>query len=456
MGLVAMLMAGALGAEVITYGQTSLGVNSTGQLNWTGSGPGGFLDYGVFRLGVGDAISPGCPCEGWGVAAGLSGGGRPAVFFNNSTGSGGAGTVTTGFTPTTATSRVEMLGGPVTVEHLYGPSLAPEVFQAQVSITNTSLTDTLTDVVYRRVMDWDVSPTPFSEYVTHVGVEANLETNGGNVRYASNNGFASANPNDFAGTTGDFGETSVNVDFTDLGPEDHGSVFDFAFGDLDPGQTRIFNIFYGSAPDEASAIARLSALNVDVYSLGQNSGPGGDLPGTPATFMFAFGGVGGAITEPGASPSSPLLPFVPAEGDIEFIFVNPPPRRWFDPPSASGFTYELFGGALFTEVGAPPDSFGFGTLEVYDPTDTLLTTLAPGATYSFLTPVSKFSIRGISLDTAAADFTTAFPTFLDWSGTADSMVMTPIISDVPEPGTFVLLGAGAVILGLMRRRTVRI
>ena len=45
-------------------------------------------------------------------------------------------------------------------------------------------------------------PTEFSEFVTHSGVAANLESAGGNVRYASNNGFASSNPLSAAGTTG--------------------------------------------------------------------------------------------------------------------------------------------------------------------------------------------------------------------------------------------------------------
>jgi hypothetical protein len=53
----------AVYGAVITYESTSLGVNDTGELNFNGLGPGGVLTHGVFRAGVGDAISPGCFCE---------------------------------------------------------------------------------------------------------------------------------------------------------------------------------------------------------------------------------------------------------------------------------------------------------------------------------------------------------------------------------------------------------
>ncbi|MCC6588382.1 MAG: hypothetical protein IT168_16940 [Bryobacterales bacterium] len=439
-----MTVPAMFGGAIITTGNTSLGVNDQGHLNFAGSGPGGPGTYGVFRAGVGDAISPGCFCEGWGVAVTASGI-RTSGFVNMSSGNGGVGAGSFGSTSSTATSIVSLTGAPVTVEHLYGPSLVTDVFQAQVRITNNG-SDPLSDLVYRRVMDWDVPPTTFREYVTHQGVTANLESAGGNVRYASDNGFASSNPLSPAGSVV---ASTVNSDFDRSGPADHGSVFDFAFGDLAPGGTRIFNIFYGSRDSRAGAEAAVAALGANVVSFGQSSGTGGFTSGTPATFLFAFGGVGGI--EPGTNPNVPILPFVPAPAT--FVFPAPPPRRWFDPPFVDSFFYELLGGALFTEVGTPPLSFGFGDVDI-EVDGSVIATLAPGSFFSFPTPVAKFRISGISPKADAGD-PTAFPTFLDWTGTATELRMTGdvgIDATIPEPSTFVLTAGASLILAIRFRR----
>jgi len=56
----ALLGAGAAQAGgIITYGETTLGVNDSGELNFfSDTGPGGAMTYGVYRNGIGDAISP--------------------------------------------------------------------------------------------------------------------------------------------------------------------------------------------------------------------------------------------------------------------------------------------------------------------------------------------------------------------------------------------------------------
>ncbi len=443
--LVVALVALVLGAPpasagaIITYGNTSLGVNDEGHLNFSGLGPGGSMTYGVFRAGVGDAISPGCFCEGWGVSVTRPDGVDVSGWVNRSSGDGGLTGGTFGATASTATSNISLSGYPIEVEHRYGPSLAADVFQAQVRITNNGASD-VNDLTYRRVMDWDVPPTEFNEFVTHQGVAANLVSAGGNVQFASDNGFATSNPLVGAGF---LNGATVNTDFVDNGPDDHGSVFDFAFGSLAAGETRLFNIFYGSRESEASALGALAALGVDVYSLGQNSITG-TTDGTPATFLFAFGGVGGV--EPGSDPENPILPFVPAPGQYEF--PAPIPRRWYDPPMADGFEYELFGGALFTQVGTPPPSFGFGPVNLMIG-GSLIAVLNAGDLFD-LTPfaTSIFRLVGINPDVDAAD-PTAFPTFLDWSGVATSLTMTALPA-VPEPTVTMLVGLGLVALG--RRR----
>ncbi|MEX2261897.1 MAG: hypothetical protein WD696_08085 [Bryobacteraceae bacterium] len=451
--LLGLIPSTGFAGAVITNGNTSLGVNDHGHLNFFGNGPGGPLTYGVYRAGVGDAISPGCACEGWGVAVTLPGGTRTSGFVNRSSGDGGVGGGVFGSTSTTATSTTSLTGAPVTVEHRYGPSLAADVFQAEVRVTNFG-PDPLTDLTYRRVMDWDVTPTPFSEFVTHQGVVANLVANGGNVLFASDNGFATSNP---LLPGGSILPASINTDFIDLGPADHGSVFDFGFGTLDPGATRIFNIFYGSSGSEGGALGALAALGVDLYSLGQNSGPGGATAGTPATFLFAFGGVGGV--EPGITPSVPILPFVPAPGTFEF--PEPIPRRWYDPPFVDSFVYALDAGSLFTEVGLPPATFPYGPVDIIVPGfGVVAADLAMGSSFLFTGfpggGVPTFTISGISplIDSADPDFTTAFPTFLDFTGSPSLLSMDAVFVSspaVPEPGSLGLAAAGVLLLAAVHR-----
>lgn len=664
----ALAPAVAQAGAVIQYGNTLLGVNDGGELNFNGFHPaGGSSVYGVYRIGVGDAISPGCPCEGWGVSTSYDFGGSTSLtsgFLNRSAGNGGLTGGTFGSTSSTAISTIGLSGAPVQITHQFGGSLASDVFQVNVTITNTG-TGTANDIVYRRAMDWDVPPTEFSEFVTHSGVAANLESAGGNVRYASNNGFASSNPLSAAGTTGPefIGNASVNQDFVDLGAADHGSVFDFAFGSLAAGESRSFNIFYGSAANESQALAKLNQLGVDLYSLGQSSinvgtgprldettglplftetgsghsvvvvdgaavdpesgfrlftrpgdgfsdsafvnagglaverfnglalasdkvagdvyydpatgevlrrngyfpggggsevatlaigtdgatyvpiltdgagnryyqDPFGDVyqyvfydydgegegtdgyyyevylgnvnGGTPeaealatlvagltplalgpdttlfdlsgyapadigglepqtvevlaannnaATFIFAFGGVGGV--ELGTTQDNPILPFVEENPDaVVFEFPAPQPRRWYDPPFADGFTYELVGGGEFLEVGAPT---GFtGPFEIYVD-DVLVGEIGPGEIHTFGDGVTKFRLMFVNddpLDTADPDFATMFPTFLDFEGSPTSLRMSPVLvasADVPEPAAILLLAGGLLLVGVARR-----
>lgn len=426
-------------SAIIKYGDTYLGVNDEGHLNVFPSSVDGLSDeflaefawqpVGLWRDGLGDATAPGCLCEGWGVAA--------TTFDNRVSGwasvdNGGIGGLTGGTfgaTDFAITSSVDLSDAAVSVQHAYGRSLAEGVFQASITITNNT-GSVLNDVVYRRAMDWDIPPTEFNEYVTHVGVEANLESNGGNVRFASDNGFANVNPLIAA----DSRDTStINVDFEDNGPADHGSVFDFAFGEIEAGGARTFNIFYGSAAGEDAAIAALEVLNADVYSLGQQAGSADE--GLPATFLFGFGGVGGI--EPGTNENNPVLPFVPAPG--EFVFTSPEPGRWFDPPYAYGFEYELAGGAAFTSLQAPSESLGFGDIELVV-AGSVVEVLSPGELFDFSSlgfAVSEFSLVGLDrfLDVEDPDFATAFPLFLDWDGDATELLMTALTVDsIPTTG----------------------
>jgi hypothetical protein len=512
----------ALAGAIIKYGDTFLGVNNEGHLNIAASDegltiPDGFIGpaegtsffgrnpenipIGLYRNGLGDATSPGCLCEGWGVAATLNAGAgtRVSGFASGSIVNGGIGGLTGGSfgsTDSTATSQVTLTDADdnISVTHSFGPSLAEGVFQVSVSIRNNT-GSAIDDLVYRRAMDWDIPPTEFREFVTHGGVEVNLESAGGNIRHASDGGFSDVDP--LQSPSPVLGST-VNVDFEDNGPNDHGSVFDFAFGQLADGERRTFNIFYGSAANEAEALGAIATLGVNAYSLGQSSGDGGfggddggdfggdfegDFPsvalaastgeaagpesGEPATFLFAFGGVGGI--EPGSSEDTPLLPFVPAPGVFEF--VSPEPRQWFDPPFADGFEYALAGGATFTSITLPSAGLGFGTIDVVVDGIVVATLTSEDAveggidTYVFGAGVSTFSLVGLDMELDVEDpaFATAFPVFLDFSGTADLLTQTALIIDdspdptppptgVSAPASMLLLSLGLAIMGIRRRK----
>ncbi|RYD38706.1 MAG: hypothetical protein EOP86_00025 [Verrucomicrobiaceae bacterium] len=289
------LVSSAFGASqaIIKSGGIVLGINPEGHLNVSNvygltSNSGA---TGLTLIGVGDATSPGCYCEGWGVSgSGVSGyanvdtdGGAhnlSVVSFDTDDAGSGPGTY--------AKSVVAVGGSDLQVtQHYAAAAAAPgSLFADTVTITNTGA-DVITDVKYVRVMDWDIPPTEFSELVTIQGTATTtlLET-------SHDNGFNTANP-----LGGDFpiDGSTTNADFTDNGPNDHGAYFRFNFGDLAPGESKDFTIFYGAAANESEALAALGSVGVELYSLGQNNQIGHD---DQSTFIFGFKGVGGTVIVP--------------------------------------------------------------------------------------------------------------------------------------------------------------
>lgn len=278
----------------------ALGVNNNGSLNTT---PNITVNAGAtglaYRFADGswrDATAPGCLCEGWGVSAN----GSVSGYANVSVGSAGlvtgALTAVTASTVTTTTSLAAMPGLIVTQAYKPATNAPGALFRVDVTISNTTAS-TLTNVKYVRVMDWDVPPTEFNEYVTIKGTASTtlLEESGAN-------GFNSANPLAAYGASG-YG--CHNVDCTDAGPTDHGAYFRFNFGDLAAGDSYTFAIFYGAANSEAGALAAVSAEGLELYSFGQSNG--GQRTGAPATYIFGFTGVGGTPVEDVPEPGSLAL-----------------------------------------------------------------------------------------------------------------------------------------------------
>ena len=283
---------------IIDNGVVQLGVHPAGHLNVEGGQPSlsGTTFVGLRYLPtLAESTAPGCLCEGWGVAdalSGISGGANESSDF------GTFGLVVESFTAdgvsATSVVRVDGPGSPrrifggtngaaptFRVTHYYHPSpVTTNLYQVDVTIENIS--SNVVEALYRRVMDWDIEPTAFREYSTI------LKGDSTNLVYTSDDGFASGDP-----LTGP-SQILTNGTFIDSGPADHGALFDFNFGQLAPGATTSFITYYGAAATERDAITAIARVGAEAFSFGQPSGPGGATNGSPNTFIFAFGGIGGS------------------------------------------------------------------------------------------------------------------------------------------------------------------
>ena len=291
------------GDVVITNGKVVLGVNEYADLNvpyeqvasCPASDP---LPIGQIGLRNADcqfaSTEPGCQCEGWGVGVR-----NLNIQFganqDRSRGPGGLFNIvadpligTTGGSTATSVTR-DTITGEVEVKHEFGTSASEYAMKVLVTITNIG-SRAFDSTIYRRAMDWDIYPTPFSEYVTIGGTGPARSS--GILIHSSDNGFCF---NDVL-TTPDCGYRRAECDdqdCTDSGPSDHGAQFDFDLGPLAAGDSVSFNIFYGTAPGEVKALQALADIGAEVYSLGQNNrDPSGGLPWT---FFFGFSGVGGEV-----------------------------------------------------------------------------------------------------------------------------------------------------------------
>ncbi len=290
---------GALTIEVgdrvdttITNGLIRMGVHAEGHLNVPGydaSSGTGTTTVGLRWMPTNaDALAPGCECEGWGIAdidAGLGGwanenfGGTQDLTLQQAA-----------FDTASGVSEVGAgVGSPFVVRHEF--SIAQEtanLFQVDVTITNNTtaagyflglydygpLTPT-----YRRVMDWDVEPTAFSEYVTIGAKGGHLPPE---VVQATNDGFASPDPRDPAT---DLGARGL---FEDFGPGDHGALFDMQLPEIDPGESVTFTLFYGAGATTAMARDALRLVDADAWSLAEPDVPDGATTGEPNAFAFGL------------------------------------------------------------------------------------------------------------------------------------------------------------------------
>ena len=348
------------------------------------------LDNGVIQLGVrpeGHLNAPGCECEGWGAADAIS---EVTGYANESTdfGANNMDVISFASTATTAVSVVE-IGDTLRVTHDFHPAgTSPNLFEAEVTIENISASNV--DARYRRVMDWDIDPTPFDEFSTvDVGNSARLLDN-------NNDGFSTADPlgpdlsdPDFPVFTGTF---------VDAGPEDHGARFDFGFGTLAPSAEVTFHIYYGAAGNQNDAIAALDSVGAEILSLGQPNTTDGPTLGTPNTFAFGFTDVqGDPVVE------APPAPAITASDPPSGSDGNSPRIRGTARP---GSTVQLYTDAACTAAigsAAPVSVFASTGIPITVP-DNSTTTLNAKATNDYgVSPCSSaFSYQEVTPPPAAS------------------------------------------------------
>ena len=313
-GLLTLLgFASRASAVAITNETVTLGVNPQGDLNDVAAAVG--LTYNDTGN---DGTIQRLPAEGWG--AGADGPLRFQGRANERAGNDGyAVPVTFTSNSTDAVSVVDILrdGAPALrlTQNFHPAPTTPHLYEITTTLENLS-DGPLTEVRYERVMDWNVEPTATDEFVTlNRG-----PTPPSDLIYSDDNGFGDNFPfSDRSASTenGPINEGTVNVNYVDRGPHDHGARITFGFGDLAAGERRQFFLYYGAAGDEAEANAAVSAAALELFSYGQPNVPDGDdedtladgpEQGKPNTFIWGFRAVGGSAVIP------PTLSLTPDSG----------------------------------------------------------------------------------------------------------------------------------------------
>ena len=265
---------------VLNTGLIQMGVGDTGGL---GQG----VSVGLVGP-TGDAITPGCLCEGWGAS-----GSGVAGWTDGNYGNSG---IVSALTTTTVASgtglsakSVVLLSNGLQVTHTYSYAAGGKLFGVSIDLLNTTGA-TLTDVRYARTLDWDVTPGYFGgNYTTVFG--GTPTGPGGKVLSTSTDPFAAANPLIKRTTNQDQNVTDIAGDL--------GGFFIFQFGDLLAGASVDFTTFIGADSSVSGLLAALGSVGVEAYSYTTGNAPGTDGFAHAPAYGYGFVGLGLPPSLPG-------------------------------------------------------------------------------------------------------------------------------------------------------------
>ncbi|WP_254564649.1 choice-of-anchor tandem repeat NxxGxxAF-containing protein [Oscillatoria sp. HE19RPO] len=224
-----------------------------------------------------------------------------------------------------------------------------------------------------------------------------------------------------------------------------------------------FGIYTGhSLQDKVIAVgdelfgSKVKALSIDRESINDNC-----QIAFWASLESGIEGIYRANPGKGQCQTNPLMPDAthdPGEDGRLYSFINAPGRRWYDPPSATGFRYQMTGDSLFTEILNVPN--GFDNPFTIAVGETILGEFLPGDKIDFVSlfgkGVSEFTVTGINVDPTNP---AVFPIKLDFNTTTASFDMYAIgyknsAEKVPEPTSvlsLLALGTAGAIATLKRK-----
>lgn len=229
-----------------------------------------------------DYILPGTPRDSWGIAS--SAGSAYADYQNFGT----AGITGTSITPgLNSATAISMLANGIQLTQTYN-FFAPNILSIQEFITNTT-NAAISNVIFRRNVDFDVPPTAFNENI--FGVLGSNSAVVGN----SNNGFENPDPtNPFTSQCG----ASCNL----VG--DLGVGIDLGLGTINAGSSATFAYYYGiNQPGQNlnGLFSQAQGLGLN-YLIGAQSSENGQYPGLGSGSGFlgvsSIGTIAGAVPEP--------------------------------------------------------------------------------------------------------------------------------------------------------------
>lgn len=280
----ATVATGAWSAAVLDTGSVRMGVTDSGALGYAGVGL-------SLTGGPGDAITPGCLCEGWGAAS--NGLGAYSYAGGGSTLRIASSSLVAGATPDQAVSTVMLTTG-MRVTHTYSSAAGGALFRVNVSLENTTGAN-MTDVRYARTLDWDVPPGHFSDDFT--SIYAGSPTGpAGDVLHTSFDPFAVPNPMLLRDYT--YGGPADASSYDHTG--DLGAYFVLGFGDLAAGASREFTTYIGAAFTTAALLDAFADVGIEAYSYSFDDS-------RTATYGWGFGDIGLPPVFTVAEPSSLAL-----------------------------------------------------------------------------------------------------------------------------------------------------